>query len=201
MVVANAEVAELQSRFKRSNLKTREYSSHSHKVHSVDWNSDGKRLASGSFDRTVCIFNLGSDRLNKETTYRGHGDSVDQLRWHPLHPDLLATASGDKTVRIWDSRTSKCITNISTKGENININWSPDGKTIAVGNKEDLVTFIDVKAQKIKREEQFRFEVNEISWNKENDLFFLTNGQGCIHVHSYPDMELHHVLQVIRMHI
>ena len=28
--------------------------------------------------------------------------------------------------------------NVATKGENINIDWSPDGKTIAVGNKEDL---------------------------------------------------------------
>jgi hypothetical protein len=31
--------------------------------------------------------------------------------------------------------------------------------------------------QKIRREEAFKFEVNEISWNIENDLFFLTNGQ------------------------
>ncbi len=37
--------------------------------------------------------------------------------------------------------------------------------------------------------------MNEISWNRESDLFFLTNGQGCIHVHSYPKMELVSVLQ------
>ena len=45
------------------------------------------------------------------------------------------------------------------QGENINIAWAPDGKTIAVGNKEDLVSFIDVRSHKIKREEQFKFEV------------------------------------------
>merc|ERR1712020_261303 len=28
-----------------------------------------------------------------------------------------------------------------------------------------------------------------------SDLFFLTNGQGCVHVHTYPEMELEHVLQ------
>lgn len=50
-----------------------------------------------------------------------------------------ASASGDKTVRIWDARIGKSIANISTKGENINISWAKDGKTIAVGNKEDLV--------------------------------------------------------------
>ncbi len=77
---------------------------------------------------------------------------MDQLCWHPSHPDLLATASGDKSVRIWDGRQSKCAANIHTKGENINIDWAPDGKTIAVGNKEDLVTFIDAKTHKVSKE-------------------------------------------------
>lgn len=34
-------------------------------------------------------------------------------------------------------------------------------------------------------EEQFNFEVNEISWNNESDLFFLTNGLGCIHIMAW----------------
>ena len=86
-----------------------------------------------------------------------------------------------RTVRIWETRSTKAIATIQTKGENINITWAPDGKTIAVGNKEDLVTFIDAKTHKIIKEEQFKFEVNEISWNKESDLMFLTNGQ----VHNF----------------
>ncbi len=87
------------------------------------------------------------------------------------------------------------MSSIATKGENINIDWAHDGRTIAVGNKEDMVTFIDARTRKIVREEQFRFEVNEIAWNLSSDLFMLTNGQGCIHVHTFPDMELAYVLQ------
>lgn len=183
-----------QSHFKK-HQKIREFSSNQTKVHSVDWSCDGKRLASGSLDKSVCLFSLRDDRLVKEHTYRGHGDSVDQLVWHPSDPELLATASGDRTVRIWESRSSKAVATINTKGENINIAWAPDGKTIAVGNKEDLVSFIDVRTHKIIADQQFKFEVNEISWNKESNLFFLTNGQGCVHVLSYPEMELEHVLQ------
>ncbi|CAB3229164.1 unnamed protein product, partial [Arctia plantaginis] len=33
-------------------------------------------------------------------------------------------------------------------------------------------------------EEQFNFEVNEISWNNTSDLFYLTNGLGCVHILS-----------------
>ena len=32
---------------------------------------------------------------------------------------------------------------IDTKGENINLSWSPDGKYVCVGNKDDLLSFID----------------------------------------------------------
>lgn len=163
----------------------------------MGWNSDGKRLASGSFDKTVAVYLLDKDRIVsltillfpfyftiikqhildifqhvfywnlstkvKENTYRGHTGSVDQLCWHASNPDLLSTASGDKTVRIWDIRSGKCATTTNTKGENINITWSPDGKTIAVGNKEDLVTFIDTRTNKIRAEEQFNFEVRSIA--------------------------------------
>ena len=45
------------------NCKTKEYPVHSHKVHSVAWNCDGKRLASGSFDKTVVSFVINQDRL------------------------------------------------------------------------------------------------------------------------------------------
>ena len=53
---------------------------------------------------------------SKDITFRGHGDSVDQLCWHPKHPDQLVTASGDKTIRLWDARTSKSIATVNTKG-------------------------------------------------------------------------------------
>ena len=105
--------------------------------------------------------------------FRGHSDAVDQLIWHPTDPDLLATASGDRTVRIWDYRSAKSVTTVNTKGENINITWSPDGKTLAVGNKEDLISFIDVKSHKIIREEQFK--VCEIT--SKNFMFLIWSTQ------------------------
>ena len=49
---------------------------------------------------------------------------------------------------------------------------------------------------KVKAEKQFRFEVNELSWNSENDLFFITNGQGFIEVLSWPELEIQHIVQV-----
>lgn len=139
---------------------------------------------------------------------KGHTDSVDQLCWDPTNPDRLATASSgnlncyfrkivenwikklDKTVRIWDTKSGKCEQVIPTSGENINITWSPDGAQIAVGNKDDQLSIIDVKKSKIIKTTKFPFEVNEISWNNDGSLFFLTTGIGNVEVLKYPELKL-----------
>jgi len=192
-------VDKYRSYFENRN-KGKAYVGHNSKVHTIGWNSDGKKLASGSYDKCVTIFQLDGNKFNglrKDYTYKGHTGSVDQLSWHATHPDMLTSASGDKTVRIWDARVHKCAATISTKGENINITWSPDGNTISVGNKEDLVSFIDARTNRIIAEHQFKFEVNELAWNKSNDLFYLTNaqgGQGYVHIYDYPEMTLVHAI-------
>ena len=61
----------------------------------------------------------------KDHTFRGHSDSVDQLTWHPSHADQLATASGDKTVRLWDARSQKLAATIPTKGKGQSVMTCP----------------------------------------------------------------------------
>ena len=80
----------------------------------------------------VRVWALDPSGRSTGTELKGHQDSVDQLRWDPKQPEVLGTASADKTVRIWDARSGKCANAIETKGENINIRWSPDGQHIAV---------------------------------------------------------------------
>ena len=70
-------------------------------------------------------------------------------------------------------KTVACIT---TKGEVINMTWKSDGSTIALGNKDDLVCFVDYKTHKIIADKQFDFEVNEIGWNNTDEHFYLTSG-------------------------
>lgn len=56
------DLAELRSYFASHNL-VREYVAHSSKVHSVGWSCDGRKLASGSFDKSVATFTLERNRL------------------------------------------------------------------------------------------------------------------------------------------
>lgn len=33
---------------------------------------------------------------------RGHADVIEAVAWHPTNPNMLATASSDKSIRFWD---------------------------------------------------------------------------------------------------
>ncbi len=48
----------------------------------------------------------GTGRVRQ--TFRGHVDSVNAVAWQPFAVHL-ATASGDKTVSLWDARTGLCV--------------------------------------------------------------------------------------------
>jgi len=160
------------------------------------WNCLGTRLASGSVDQTTRIWNIDHKGLHApEIELKGHSDGVDQLCWNPLHPDLLGTASGDKTVRIWDAKASKCIQTIQTKGQNINIAWSPDSYYIAVGNKKDVVSIIDTRTYKIIRDQKFNFEVNEMAWNRTSEYFLLTTGNGTLEIVKFPSLDRLHSIE------
>ena len=102
----------------------------------------GDFLASCAMDHTTRFCDLSSLRCRQKL--RGHVDSVNACAWQPFSNNIC-TASGDKTVRIWDARSGKCVHAIETRGENINIRWSPDGQHIAVGDKEDNISLIETR--------------------------------------------------------
>lgn len=94
-------------------------------------------------------------------------------------------------MRVWDARASgqKSAHVVPTKGENINISWSPDGNTIAVGNKEDVVSFIDARTYKVIEQRENNCEINEIKWNNDGNQFYMTTGEGTLLVLDYPSLK------------
>ena len=82
---------------------------------------------------------------NRDHMFRGHGDTVDQLCWHPKNPDQLVTASGDKTVRIWDTRLNRSAATINTKGwDPCTVNYSDEvlGPTVNRIEQNSLITVV-----------------------------------------------------------
>jgi THO complex subunit 3 len=79
-------------------------SGHKDSVRTVAWNLTGTRLASGSNDKTIRVWNPDKPEVRYSTQLKGHSHFIDQVCWDPKNPDVLASASYDKTVRFWDYR-------------------------------------------------------------------------------------------------
>ena len=67
----------------------------------IAWAPDGRRLASGSKDGMVQLWDPAAGTLVAVLT--GHTDPVTALAWAP-DSGPLATAGEDTTVRLWDGR-------------------------------------------------------------------------------------------------
>ncbi|KAL6200568.1 hypothetical protein ACLB2K_021461 [Fragaria x ananassa] len=181
------------------NLHSREYRVHQKEVRSVAWNFTGTKLASGSEDLTARVWHIephGNMSQRNFVDLKGHKESVEQLCWDPKHADLVATASVDKTVRLWDDRTGKCARLVKLSGPNINIAYKPDGEHIAVVNTNNELTILDVRGFKPIHKKKFNCEVNEIAWNITSDILFVTTGKddkgdekGIVQVLSYPSLQ------------
>eukprot|EP00828_Plagiopyla_frontata_P014238 TRINITY_DN1874_c0_g1_i5.p1 TRINITY_DN1874_c0_g1~~TRINITY_DN1874_c0_g1_i5.p1 ORF type:complete len:263 (-),score=42.49 TRINITY_DN1874_c0_g1_i5:57-845(-) len=104
---------------------------------------------------------------------------VDAIAWHPENSNILGSASSDKTLKLWDTRGSSskfCIRNEKTKGSNLYLAWHPDGKTVVVGNKDDALSFYDLRNAAPIKLLKFDVVVNEMQWNVTGDLLLVTTG-------------------------
>lgn len=72
---------------------------HTFTVWAVAWNPDGQRIATGSGDKTVRIWNPAN---GKTTIVLDHEDEVKSVAWSP-DGKRLASMSQDAIMKIWDA--------------------------------------------------------------------------------------------------
>src|SRR5262249_37404371 len=92
---------------------------------------DGQRLAAGSLDGTVTVWDSASGR--QAWTIRAHAHPA---RGVAVRPDgrRLASASWDGTVKLWAAATAKEAHRLPFGGEPASsVTFSPDGRLLAAG--------------------------------------------------------------------
>jgi len=72
----------------------------------IRYSRDGNFWASGGFDGKIFLYDGKDSELKGELS--GHTGGIYGLAWDPSSRKLLS-ASGDKTCRLWDIETQKCI--------------------------------------------------------------------------------------------
>lgn len=127
------------------------WSSREHRatVYSINASPTGLRLATGSFDATVGLWQLGMDRvrgpgLRDVERMEGHEDLVNGVAWSPKG-DIVASASNDGTVRLWD--LSRRVSRIALTGHGTivwSVAFSHDGRLLASGDSNGEIRVWDV---------------------------------------------------------
>ncbi|KAK6529885.1 hypothetical protein TWF281_009041 [Arthrobotrys megalospora] len=102
---------------------------HSGAVSALAFSSDGKRVASGSRDCTVKIWDTATGALQQ--TLKGHDDRISEVLFSP---NGNVVAFGAETAKLWEVTTGALQRTLEGDGTFIGLaTLSPDGKLLASG--------------------------------------------------------------------
>ncbi|KAG4428234.1 hypothetical protein IFR05_016284, partial [Cadophora sp. M221] len=157
---------------------------HSDPVSAVAFSPDGQRIASGSSDMTIKLWDATTGDLIK--TLAGHSDWVRAVAFSP-DGQRIASGSDDKTIKLWDATTGDLMKTLAGHSDWVSaVAFSPDGQRIASGSDDKTIKLWDVtKSLKISKilgsslGRHFKFRVwQEIKTSEPvASLGFTTNGR------------------------
>ncbi|KAK7571598.1 hypothetical protein V3481_018809 [Fusarium oxysporum f. sp. vasinfectum] len=114
---------------------------HSDLVSLVAFSADGQRLASGSYDKTVKIWDTTTGACMQ--TLKGHSDWVRSVAFS-ADSQRLASGSYDKTVKIWDAVTGVCLQTLEGHSDSVSsVVFSVDSQRLASGSDDETVKIWD----------------------------------------------------------
>lgn len=97
---------------------------------------DGRSISSTHGDHTVKIIDCQTGNCLKVLS--GHRRTPWVVRFHPLHPEILASGSLDHEVRLWDSKTAECIGSRDFYRPIASIAFHAEGELLAVASGHKL---------------------------------------------------------------
>ena len=104
---------------------------------------NGTRLASGSTDKTVRLWDINNP--GKWITLQKHTNWINVLAFSP-DGEMLASGSVDKTVQLWDTSTGELLATFTGHINGITaLAFSPDSTTLVSGSADGMIRSWDTE--------------------------------------------------------
>ncbi|XVF61273.1 hypothetical protein PTKIN_Ptkin08bG0117100 [Pterospermum kingtungense] len=152
------------------------FAGHQGEVNCVKWDPTGSLLASCSDDITAKIWCMKQDKYVHDL--REHSKEIYAIRWSPTGPGtnnpnkqlILASASFDSTVKLWDVELGKLLYSLNGHRDPVySVAFSPNGEYLASGSLDKSMHIWSMKEGKIVKTYTGNGGIFEVCWNKEGD--------------------------------
>ena len=120
---------------------------HGGAVYGLAFSRDGKRFASGSFDRKIAVRPVNDSHDEQPLWLIGHTRPVWCVDFSP-DGKLLASGGKDHTVRLWDLDQGHAVETLTEHFDEVrSLCFSPDGDLLATGSRDNTAIIWDVKTR------------------------------------------------------
>ena len=157
-------------------------------ITSIDFS--GNQVVAGTTSGAISVWNI--DESERIASLTGHNDWVWAISFSP-NGKLIASGSGDETVRLWDIRRNKnkqqCHLWSDHQSRVRTVAFSPDGTLLVSGDEDGKVNLYDLESCQLRISLNKEGWANSIEFSPDGHLLAVGSQKGTVHVWNISKLE------------